>query len=111
MRRSAARGVAARWLLGIGHMTLKKMFMLGGVLAGAAYLQNKSRRDRLISQGRDLLDRAKTRASDVAHKVETRAHDVIDAARSDNGVGSSVGTSSASSYGGYGAGSTTYRTR
>lgn len=92
-------------------MTFKKMFILGSVLAGAAYLQNKGRRDKVFGQARDLMDKAKTRASDVAHKVESKANDVIAAARSDNGVGTTLGTQSASSYGGYGAGSSTYRNR
>lgn len=84
-------------------MTFKNMFLLGGVLAGAAYLQNKSRRDRLMTQGRDLLDKAKTRAADITHKVEskleTRTGDSIASTKRDNGVSTSPSTAS-STYGG-----------
>lgn len=71
-------------------MTLKNMFLLGGVLAGAAYLQNKSRRDRLMTQGRNLLDKARTRAVEITHKVESKLEpktgDSIPSTKRDNGV-------------------------
>lgn len=91
-------------------MTIKNLFLLGSVLAGAAYLQNKGRRDRLVGQARGAIDRAKTRASElvssVQHKTDNVGSDVSSFA--DNGIGSSVG--STSRYGDTGiGGSGTYR--
>src|SRR5690606_10931886 len=80
------------------RMTFKKLFLLGSVVAGAAYLQNKSRRERLFGQARDLLDRAKHRASDVTQRMEQRAESMGVTSR-DNGLGSSMGTE-APGYGG-----------
>jgi len=98
------------------RMTIKNMLMLGGVLAGAAYLQNKSRRDRLFGQARGVIDKAKTRASDLAHQVEARSKSFAesDALRSstdrDTGIGATGGNGNAGygSSGGMG-GSGTYR--
>ena len=91
-------------------MTFKNMFLLGGVLAGAAYLQNKSRRDRLIGQARGVLDNAKARAVDITHKVEAKLEpktgDSV-ASKRDNGVSKSVGTPPSS----YGTGSSVDRSR
>lgn len=44
---------------------MKKLIALGTVLGAAAYLQNKDRRDRLMSQGRDLLDSVKHKARNL----------------------------------------------
>ncbi|KAB2906872.1 MAG: hypothetical protein F9K40_05835 [Kofleriaceae bacterium] len=92
-------------------MTFKKLFLLGSAVAGAVYLQDKSRRERLFGQARDLLDRAKTRASDVTQRIERKAESMGATSR-DNGVGSSLGTE-APGYGGIGGsgigGSGTYR--
>ena len=55
-------------------MTLKNLVMLGGVLAGAAYLQNKNRRERVVGSARGALDKWKARAQELAHQVETKAH-------------------------------------
>lgn len=87
-------------------MTIKNILMLGGVLAGAAYLQDKKRRDRLVCQARDLLDKAKTRASGLADQVESKAHQVASWKGDDDGVGTSERTSSSShrAYGGGGSG-------
>lgn len=67
-------------------MTIKQVLVIGGVIAAGVYLQNKSRRDRLFGQARDLLDMARSRASDVAHRIEHRRDEMAAAAR-DNGVG------------------------
>lgn len=88
-------------MLAYGCMKLKNMLLLGGVLAGAAYLQNKSRRERVFGQARGLMDQAKTRASDLAHKVENRAREVADR------VGTSTASTESSGTSSYGAGATT----
>jgi hypothetical protein len=81
-------------------MTIKNLLMLGGVLAGAAYLQDKGRRERLIGQARGLFDKAKARATELAG-----SHG------SDNGVSSyGAGATSRDAYGDSGIGSSrTYR--
>lgn len=86
-------------------MTLKKLFILGGVLAGAAYLQNKSRRDRLITQGRDLFDRAKTRASKLAHRVESEARESAGSVGRGDGLGTTASTTAGVTSGYSGIGS------
>lgn len=47
-------------------MTLKKLFVLGGALAGAALLQDKGRRERVFGQARGIFDQLKARASELA---------------------------------------------
>lgn len=47
------------------RLTMKKLLALGTVLGAAALLQNKSRRDRLMSQGRNLLDNVKRKAGEL----------------------------------------------
>lgn len=85
-------------------MTLKNMFMLGSVLAGAAYLQDKGRRDRVFGQARGLIDRAKSRASEIAGQIQSRTGQST-ATTGDNGVSSSYGNQS--SYSGVGGSSAT----
>ena len=64
---------AQAWrLLVYEDMTLKGMLMLGGVLAGAAYLKDKQRRDRVVGRARGLIDQAKTRVADVRTQVEEK---------------------------------------
>jgi hypothetical protein len=46
-------------------MTLKNLFMLGGVIAGAAYLKDQSRRERLFGQARGFLDKAKAKVEEM----------------------------------------------
>jgi uncharacterized protein YjbJ (UPF0337 family) len=82
-------------------MTIKNMFMLTGLLAGAAYLRDKGRRDRLVGKARGLIDQAKTRAGDLAHQVESKASQAASALDSttskDNGVSSGAGATTRSS--------------
>lgn len=94
---------------GYGDMTLKNIFMLGSVIAGAAYLRDKGRRDRLVGQARGVLDKAKTRATQIAGQIQSKGSE---STGFDSGVGKSanysgVGGSSATdtSFGG----SRTYR--
>jgi hypothetical protein len=79
-------------------MTMKKLFMLGGVLAGAAYLRNKDNRDRLFGRVRDMLDKAKTSASDLGESSTSSSSSSSQSSR-DNDIGSNYGSSSG--YGGY----------
>ena len=53
-------------------MKLKHLLLLGGVLAAAAYFQNKHRREQALGQARDLLDRMKRRADDLRHRAARR---------------------------------------
>ena len=46
-------------------VTMKKLLALGTVLGAAALLQNKGRRDRLMSQGRNLLENVKRKAEEL----------------------------------------------
>lgn len=73
-------------------MTMKKLLMLGGVLAGAAFLQNKQRRDRLFGQARDLFDKAKARTSDLAATSDREQNNTTSFGSQDrfddNGIGS-----------------------
>ncbi len=81
-------------------MTIKNMLMLTGLLAGAAYLRDKGRRDRLVGKARGLIDQAKTRASDLAHQVESKASDAGDSLTThskDNGVAGGAGATTRSS--------------
>ncbi len=80
-------------------MTIKQILVIGGVIAAGVYLQNKSRRDRLFAQARDLLDMAKSRASDVAHRIEQQRDEMTVTAR-DNGVGTTT-DAGAPGYGGF----------
>lgn len=57
-------------------MTLKNLFILGSALAGAAYLKDKTRRDRFMGQARGLIDKVKARATEVAGDVKEKANDV-----------------------------------
>ena len=52
---------AARHLLRWHGMTLKKFLVLGSVLAGAAVLANRDRRERLLRSSRNLLENARKR--------------------------------------------------
>jgi hypothetical protein len=81
-------------------MTIKNLLMLGGVIAGAAYLQDKGRRDRLFGQARGLFDKAKARASELASQT-----------RHDNGVSQyGAGSTGRDAFGDSGiSGSRTYR--
>jgi hypothetical protein len=67
-------------------MTLKTLVILGGAIAGAAYLQNKNRRDRVFTGARDLIDRIKTRAESVGSEVQSKVQSTMEKA------GSSVGS-------------------
>lgn len=97
---------AARALLVISRMTIKNMLMLGGVLAGAVYLKDKTRRDRVLSRARDMLDQAKTRASGLAERVESRTRELARDVESEDvsSVGASRGNGMTSSYGVGGSG-------
>jgi hypothetical protein len=44
---------------------MKKLLALGTILGAAALLQNKGRRDRLMSQGRSILDNVKRKAEEL----------------------------------------------
>jgi hypothetical protein len=79
-------------LLAFEHMTLKGLFMLGGVIAGAAYLGDKQRRDRLAGRARDLIDQAKTRAADISRQVEAKVDEVVDSTKRSEPAGSSYST-------------------
>jgi hypothetical protein len=74
-------------------MTLKGMLMLGGVLAGAAYLQDKQRRDRAFGRARDMLDKAKSRVADVSRQVES----AVDSAKAEKPADSAFSTFGSSS--------------
>ncbi|HUQ03393.1 MAG TPA: hypothetical protein VM261_12910 [Kofleriaceae bacterium] len=82
-------------------MTIKNLLMLGGVLAGAAYLKDKTRRDRVFGKARDMLDQAKTRASGIAEKVESRTRDLSEqlGSQDTSSVGASRGNGTTSGYG------------
>ncbi len=91
-------------------MTLKKLAILGGVLAGAAYLQNKGRRDRAFTGARDMFDKVKSRAQEVGHQAQakidsvrgtekTEKKDPSFASTTTSGLGSSGMGNSGSSYG------------
>jgi hypothetical protein len=73
-------------------MTLKGMLMLGGVLAGAAYLQDKNRRDRVVGRARDLIDQAKTRAADISRQVESKVGSAVESAKGSDNADSSFST-------------------
>jgi hypothetical protein len=90
-------------------MTIKNLFVLGSVLAGAAYLQDKGRRERVFGKARGLIDQAKSRASELKGKLESKATELTGSDRHDDGATSSAGSSSYSSFDS-GVGSTrTYR--
>jgi hypothetical protein len=82
-------------------MTIKNMLMLGGILAGAAYLKDKTRRDRVTGKARDLIDQAKTRASSLAQRVESKSRELTEDLESADvsSVGASRGNGTSSSYG------------
>jgi hypothetical protein len=63
-------------------MTLKKLIILGGALAGAAYLKDKSRRDRFMGQARGFIDQMKTKASEVASEVKSKGSDALNSVSS-----------------------------
>ncbi len=70
-------------------MTIKKLAVLGSVLAGAAFLQNKTRRDRLMRSATDLISNARDRLSRTAENLSDKTED----------LGSSFGESGTSGYG------------
>lgn len=47
-------------------MTLKKLALLGGALAGAAYLRDKTRRDSFMQKARGLVDQARDRIGSIS---------------------------------------------
>lgn len=59
-------------------MTIKKLFILGGALAGAAFLKDKTRRERFMGQARGFIDKMKTQATAVAGKVESKESESLD---------------------------------
>jgi hypothetical protein len=59
-------------------MTIKNLFILGGAIAGAAYLKDKTRRDRFMGQARGFIDKMKARASEVASEVQSKGSDALD---------------------------------
>jgi hypothetical protein len=61
-----------------GAMTFKNLFILGGALAGAAYLKDKTRRDRFMGQARGFIDQVKSRASEIAGQVQAKGSEAID---------------------------------
>jgi hypothetical protein len=58
-------------------MTLKKLFILGSALAGAAYLKDKTRRDRFMGQARGFIDKMKTKATEVASDVKAKGSETL----------------------------------
>lgn len=66
-------------------MTIKNLILLGGALAGAAYLKDKSRRDRLVGQARGIIDQAKTRATEIAGQVKAKGSEALEAVSHRNG--------------------------
>lgn len=84
-------------------MTIKNMLMLTGVLAGAYYLRDKGRRDRLMSKARGAIDKAKTRATELADKAESKGAEAMETLRRDTSTtgASSNGTSGYDSFGNY----------
>ena len=59
-------------------MSIKNLLLLGGALAGAAYLKDKDRRDRLVGQARGFLDRMKSRATELAGEVQGKGDQPLD---------------------------------
>ena len=59
-------------------MTLKNLFIVGGALAGAAYLKDKSRRERFLGQARGFMDQLKARATDLATEVKSKGSGALD---------------------------------
>jgi hypothetical protein len=104
-------------LLLITVMTIKNLLMLGGVLAGAAYLKDKTRRDRVLTRARGAIDQAKTRASGLAERVESKTRELQDTLKSQDvssvgasrGNGTSTNIGGSSSYGGSGGIGGNYR--
>lgn len=88
-------------------MTLKNLFILGGALAGAAYLKDKTRRERFLGQARGFIDQVKTRATEVASEVQSKGSEALKSVSSSPAPTNFASTSpfGSSSYGG----SNTYR--
>ena len=87
-------------------MTIKKLFILGGALAGAAFLKDKTRRERFMGQARGFIDKVKTRATEVAGKAESKGSESLDSMS--NRVPSNLASPSSFGNSGYQA-SRTYR--
>ncbi len=60
---------------------IRKLAALGTILAGAAYLQNKDRRDRLMSAAKDFLGGAREKLGQFSEKASSQS----DTASSDSG--------------------------
>ena len=54
-------------------MTLKKLFVLGSMIGGAAYLSDRSRRQRFFRSSSDWLDRLATRAEEALASASAAA--------------------------------------
>jgi hypothetical protein len=73
-------------------MTLKKLFVLGSILGGAALMRDKNRRDRLMASAQDWWSNVRSRLDELQSSSESSSSDT---------TASSMGSSST-----FGAGAT-----
>ena len=92
-------------------MTIKNLLLLGGVLAGAAYLKDKTRRERLMGQARGFIDQAKSRATEIAGQVKAKGSEALESVTHRNASQSAEQVNPPSSFdrSSYESGSYTYR--